>query len=108
MDEEIELYRTAMLIINIVLILLELGLAAVVILRFKATAAGIMLAAGFGGSALVTIMAMIIGRLMGRDTDPDTAMIVFTGVDVLRILLLIVVAIGVGFIPKTISAQARQ
>ncbi len=108
MGEELELYQTLTLIIKAFLTVLELGLAAIVLLRFKATAAGIMLAVGFGGVAFLAIVAMLVGRLMGHGTDPDTSMIIFTGFDALSILLLIVVAVGIGFIPKALRTVAQK
>jgi len=101
MDENpLSLFNALNLVITVLLVLCCIGVIGVVLLRFKKTIAGILLAVGYGGCTLTILLLILVAML----TEPGgtASMVSFGLFDVLDFLFTIVIAVGIFLIPKSL------
>jgi len=105
MGESHQLLSTFSLVVSILLILSYFGVIGVVLYRFKTTAAGLLLAIGYGAFALMLIVSMVVSRTMHLGEGGWMAYRVVSGSA--DFLFTVIIAIGIGFIPKCLRSLRR-
>ena len=84
-------------VVTVVLILAYIGVIAVVLLRLKKTLSGLLLAAGYAGFLLVILLVKLLVAIV----PPESVRYVGYVADSLDFIISLVVAVGIGFIPRS-------
>lgn len=100
MGDPYVLIATVNLVLSIFLILVMLGVAGIAVLRFKRTIAGVLLALGFGGFALIILVSVVAYRLM--DWTEGGIMVFTSAVTLIDLVFTLVVAAGIAVIPRSL------
>lgn len=92
------------LVVGILWIVLEAGIAAAAFYRFRTTAAGILLGGAFGLMAVKGAAMHVLLRFVLQDVHyPDPKMVLIQSASlVLSLLLLLAVAVGIALIPRSL------
>ncbi len=90
------------LLLSVLMILLQLGAAAVSLVRFRATLSGLLMTSAFGGFAVIGIIHRVLPVDMIRSQLAPVAF------GLLDLLLTIVLAVGLAFIPKSLTALSKR
>jgi hypothetical protein len=89
-------------VVSVLMLLVLLAAIAAAVFRFRATASGFILAVSFGGFALLRIISMVVGS--GGEND----WILSAVVGVLNFGLALVLAVGIGLIPRSLRALSAS
>jgi len=102
MEESFQTFATLQLVISVVMAILFVAVVGTVILRFKTTVSGLLIAVAYGGFALLIVLSWLIFRLFMRGASSESFMIVSTVMDIVDFILTLTLAVGIGFIPRSL------
>ena len=90
-------------------LLCEIGIAVLAFVRFKFTAAGLLVGGGFAASVMISILFKIINvALKAAGPGSDTWTLVFAARSLLQMLLLLLIGVGVVLIPSSLEKLLKR
>ena len=96
-------------LLGLVWVLLLLAMAGISLMRFRTTISGLLLGAGFGAWGLKVLLFMVAGPILVRFVSDPAMYYMMQSIasTALHLLLLLVLAGGIGMIPASLNKLSR-